>query len=419
MSSKQKVEILNVGNELLLGIRMNTHLSYLSKQLSALGLSVKHCQIVSDEEGAIKAALAVALKRSDVIITTGGLGPTVDDLTRESVACALGRELIYCDSIYQAISDRFLKLGRKVSSIHKKQCYQIAGSTIIQNDRGTAPGIAVEVEGKQIILLPGPTHELVPMFEGKIIPLLSEKGYKNQTSASIQLRFCGIGESVVEEKMKPIAEKYPTLEFAFCVHLGLVDVRLSSTSKKIDSKKLFEIGAFCEQAFKEDFVGFGEVSLPEVIFQKLRKSNRTLAVAESCTGGLMGNAFTDIPGVSKVFKGGVICYANEVKVLQLGVPEEIIEQHGAVSSECAIAMASGAAENLSADFGLSITGFAGPEGGNSNNPVGTIHIGLHTPLGVWAKSVRYLGGRLDVKSRAVNAALDWMRRELLIQEGRL
>ena len=221
MSSKQKVEILNVGNELLLGIRMNTHLSYLSKQLSALGLSVKHCQIVPDEEAAIKAALAIALKRSDVIITTGGLGPTVDDLTRESVASALGRELIYCDSIYQTISDRFLKLGRKVSSIHKKQCYQIAGSTIIQNDRGTAPGIALEAEGKQIILLPGPTHELVPMFEDKIIPLLSEKGYKNQTSAFIQLRFCGIGESVVEEKMKPIAEKYPTLEFAFASTSGL------------------------------------------------------------------------------------------------------------------------------------------------------------------------------------------------------
>ena len=416
MSSEKKVEILNVGNELLLGIRINTHLSYLSKQLSALGLSVDRCQVVQDDAQAIEKTLLGAMERSDLIIITGGLGPTSDDLTRESVAEALNRNLIYNASIFNTISERFMKLGRSVSSIHKKQCYQIEGSTIIENELGTAPGLWVEAGSTSIVLLPGPSHELMPMFERGVIPHLKSKGFQVPSSISIQLRFCGIGESVVEEKFQPIIKKYPFLELAFCVHLGLVDVRMTCLSEAMNSQELLKIAHTCVDRFGEDFIGFGDASLSEVIFQKLRKNNRTLAVAESCTGGLMGNALTDISGVSKVFKGGVICYANEVKVLQLGVPEEIIEQHGAVSSECAIAMASGTAESLSADYGLSITGFAGPEGGNAKNPVGTIHIGLHTPFGVWAKSVRYIGGRLDVKARAVNAALDWLRRELIVQE---
>ena len=416
MPSLKKVEILNVGNELLLGIRTNTHLTYLSKQVTALGLSVHYCQIVQDNAQAIQKALKEALSRSDLIIVTGGLGPTVDDLTRESVASALGRELIYQDSIFKTISERFEKLGRPVSPIHKKQCYQIKGSTLINNDRGTAPGLLINEGAQVIVLLPGPTHELIPMFEKDVLPLLRDNGYQETGNLSIQLRVCGMGESTVEETLKPIANTHPFLEFAFCVHLGLVDVRLTCLSSDISPMELFKIGEECGVLLGDNFVGFGEGSLAEVIFQKLRKRNRTLAVAESCTGGLMGNAFTDISGVSKVFKGGVICYANEVKVLQLGVPEEILEQHGAVSSECAIAMASGTAENLSADYGLSITGFAGPDGGDSKNPVGTIHIGLHTPYGVWAKSVRYIGGRLDVKTRAVHAALDWMRRELIAQE---
>lgn len=416
MSSEQTVEIINIGDELLLGIRTNSHLTYLGKQLALLGLKIQHCQVIPDEQNAIEAAFTIARKRSDWVIATGGLGPTEDDLTREGLAASLQRRLIYNAAIFEAIADRFLKLGREVSSIHKKQCHQIEGSQLLKNDRGTAPGFLIEDADTVIIALPGPTHELTPMFEQSVIPYLKQRAQLSEGAAFLQLRTCGLGESSVEDRVAPIVRKYPEINLAFCVHLGIVDVRLSSADGVKPSDQLERVGDECRLALEDHFVGYGDQSLSQVIFQSLRRQEQTLAVAESCTGGLMGNAFTDIPGVSKVFQGGVVCYANEVKILQLGVPEEIIEQHGAVSGECAIAMASGVAENLSADYGLSITGFAGPEGGTKENPVGTIHIGIHTPYGIWAKSVRYLGGRLDVKARAVNAALDWMRRLTLKQE---
>jgi nicotinamide-nucleotide amidase len=416
MSRQVTVEILNIGDELLLGIRTNSHLTYLGKQLSLLGLKIDHCQVVPDKAEAINAAFAIAAKRSDVVIATGGLGPTEDDLTRESLAKLLGRKLIYNESIFDTIKDRFLKLGRNVSEVHKKQCYQIEGSQILKNDRGTAPGLLVKQELCTIILLPGPSHELIPMFEKQVIPYFKINSFAQEDNAYIQLRTCGIGESSVEEMVAPIVKQYGFAELAFCVHLGIVDVRISLADKTKNADQLKQVAEVCRLALGDHFVGYGDITLSQVIYHKLRHHQKTLAVAESCTGGLLGNAFTDIPGASKVFQGGVICYANEVKISQVGVPEEIIDQHGAVSGECAIAMASGVAENLSSDYGLSITGFAGPEGGNEDNPIGTIHIGFHSSFGIWGKRVRYLGGRMDVKARAVNAALDWMRRLLIGQE---
>ena len=416
MSNQVTVEILNIGDELLLGIRTNSHLTYLGKQLSLLGLKIDHCQVVPDKADAIQSAFKIASERSDIVIATGGLGPTEDDLTRESLATLLERELIYNESIFDSIKDRFLKLGRNVSEIHKKQCFQIEGSQILKNDRGTAPGLFVEHNACAIILLPGPTHELIPMFEKQILPYVKNKVCAQADSSYIQLRTCGIGESTVEEVVSPIVKQYGSVEIAFCVHLGVVDVRLSFVDNSKNVDKLNQVAEACRLALGDHFVGYGDITLSQVIFQKLRERQKTLAVAESCTGGLLGNAFTDIPGASKVFQGGVICYANEVKISQVSVPEEIIDQHGAVSGECAIAMASGVAENFISDYGLSITGFAGPEGGDKENPVGTIHIGFHSSFGIWAKRVRYLGGRMDVKARAVNAALDWMRRLLIRQE---
>ena len=416
MSNLITVEILNIGDELLLGIRTNSHLTYLGKQLSLLGLKIDHCQVVPDNADAIKTAFSIATKRADIVIATGGLGPTADDLTRESLAELLELKLIYNDTVFDSIKERFLKLGREVSEIHKKQCYQIEGSQLLKNDRGTAPGLFVKDTACEIFLLPGPTHELIPMFEEQIVPYLKDKVCAPEGQTYIQLRTCGIGESTVEEVVSPVVNQWGFVEIAFCVHLGIVDVRLSLADKSKNKDHLNRVADACRLALGDHFVGYGDISLAQVIFQKLREKQKTLAVAESCTGGLLGNAFTDIPGASKVFQGGVICYANEVKISQVSVPEEIIDQHGAVSGECAIAMASGVAENLSSDYGLSITGFAGPEGGNKENPVGTIHIGFHSSFGIWAKSVRYLGGRMDVKARAVNAALDWMRRLLIRQD---
>ena len=404
--------MINIGDELLVGIRENAHLTYLGAQLARYGLPVQRAQITTDDPPELASAFRDAWRRSDVIITTGGLGPTSDDLTREAIAEALGAELVYDAQIEEWITEYFAVLGRKMAAHHTKQCYRFRDSVLLRNERGTAPGMVYQAGGKTLILLPGPTQELHPMFEQQVLPMLRAQGILASEPVYTNVRTCGVGESTVEERMQPLIEAYDDLTIAYCVHYGVVDVRFSSRSGKLNSETLKEVAQEARRIMGEDFVCYGECSLAHVVFRELRALDRTLAVAESCTGGLLSDAFTNIPGVSKNFVGGVVCYSNDVKVSQLSVPEILLEQHGAVSPECAVAMASGAAERLCSDYGLSVTGFAGPDGGDKDNPVGTIHLGYHSPVGVWCKTVRYTGGRLDVKARAVVAALDWMRRKL-------
>lgn len=412
MSNPSTIEVINIGDELLVGIRENSHLTYLGEWLARYGRPIQRARIISDEVDEIKRAFAEAWRDSDIVITTGGLGPTKDDLTRESIAEALGLELEFEPKVEAAIQGRFERLGLKMAPHHEKQCYRFKGGRLFTNSRGTAPGMAYQAGGKVLILLPGPTHELTPMFEQQVLPFLQAEGYLTRGESYLQLRTCGAGESSVESLLQPIIDQHPELRVAYCVHFSMVDVRLSSRDATLSMEQLKTIGHEMRLVLGEDFVCFGHCSLARVVYHELRALDRSLAVAESCTGGLLGDAFTNIPGASKVFRGGVICYTNEVKMDLLGVPECLLDQHGAVSPECAIALASGAAERLSADYGLSITGFAGPDGGDEKNPLGTIHIGYHSPVGVWCKTVRYTGARADVKTRAVYAALDWMRRKL-------
>jgi len=406
------VEVINFGDELLVGIRENAHLTYLGAQLSRYGLPITRSRVITDEVIEMTRAFKDAWAHSDLVITTGGLGPTADDLTRETIAEALGAELVFDPEIEATIQARFSLLGRTMAPHHKKQCYRFKEGKVLHNERGTAPGLIYRQGNKVLVMLPGPTNELKPMFESAVLPYLQDAGYLSDHEAYVQIRTCGMGESAVEAKLKPIIEDHPSLTVAYCVHYSMVDVRLSSRQGKLDREQLKEIAHEVRELMGEDFVCFGHCSLARVVYHELRALDRTLAVAESCTGGSLGDCFTSIPGASKVFKGGIICYTNDVKMDLLGVPECLIDQHGAVSPECAVAMASGVAERLSSDYGLSVTGFAGPDGGNDRNPVGTIHIGYHSPVGVWSKTVRYTGGRLDVKARAVYTALDWMRRKL-------
>lgn len=412
MPKSTTIEVINIGDELLVGIRENAHLTYLGDWLARYGRPIRRARIISDEVDEIKRAFTEAWRDSDIVITTGGLGPTTDDLTRESIAEALGLELEFEPKVEAAIQSRFERLGYAMANHHKKQCYRFKGGRLFSNSRGTAPGMAYQSEGKVLIMLPGPTHELKPMFEQQVLPFLQAEGYVAKGDSYLQMRTCGIGESQVEALLQPIIAQYPALRMAYCVHYTMVDVRLSSLEGEFSMEQLKTIGREMSQLLGQNFVCFGHCSLAQVVYHELRALGRSLAVAESCTGGLLGDAFTNIPGVSKVFRGGVICYNNDVKMDLLDVPESLLDQHGAVSSECAIAMASGAAERLSADYGLSVTGFVGPDGGDEKNPLGTIHIGYHSPVGVWCKTVRYTGGREDVKTRAVYTALDWMRRKL-------
>lgn len=413
MSSPATLEIINFGDELLVGIRTNAHLEYLGAELARFGMPVRRARVICDSPDEIRAAFSEAMSRSDLVIMTGGLGPTADDLTRETIAEVLEAELVHDANVEAAIREYFRVIDRPMAAHHQRQCYVFKGGEVLPNEKGTAPGLYYQTKGKTLVLLPGPTQELRPMFERELIPRLRRDGFLREVASYVQVRTSGSGESSIEARLQGIIAAEPDLQVAYCAHYGIVDVRLSSREGKIDSTDLERISREVAKECGDDFFCFGSGSLAEVVHRELREMGRTLAVAESCTGGMLSDAFTNISGASKTFIGGIVCYSNEVKVSQVDVPESILTQHGAVSPECAIAMAAGVAEQLGSHYGLSVTGFAGPDGGDRKNPVGTIHLGYHSPLGVWSKTVRYTGGRLDVKSRAVHAALDWMRRKLL------
>jgi nicotinamide-nucleotide amidase len=252
------------------------------------------------------------------------------------------------------------------------------------------------------------------MFTDQVIPRLAQRGLLTAREAYVQVRTSGVGESALETRLQPVFDRFgDALSIAFCAHAGHVDCRVSSPSGRLSDEALQGIAAECAGMLGEDFVCYGHDSLSKVCADLLRGQEKTLALAETATGGLLANAFTDISGASKFFAGGCVCYSNESKMQLLDVPECLLAQHGAVSAENAVAMATGAAEKLGADYAMAITGFAGPCGGTKENPVGTIYIALHAPHGMWSKKLNYPGPRQTVKQRAVNAALDWLRRELV------
>jgi nicotinamide-nucleotide amidase len=252
------------------------------------------------------------------------------------------------------------------------------------------------------------------MFAEQVVPRLAQRGLLLERQAYVQLRTAGIGESALETKLQPVFADYGDgLSVAYCAHQGQVDVRLSSPSGQLSFGQLDEVAAECERLLGEDFMGYGGASLAQVVGDLLRAQECMLAVAETATGGLLASEFTGICGATKFFAGGCVCYSNESKMQLLDVPESLLEQHGGVSAENAVAMAVGAAERLGADYALAITGFAGPCGGTHENPVGTMYLALYSPQGMWSKKLHYPGPRATVNRRAVNAALDWLRRELV------
>ena len=413
MRTPPKLELLNLGNELLIGIRENGHLYYLGDQLSRHGLEIQRNLVIRDHPEDIKRFFRDSWEASDIVITTGGLGPTSDDLTRETIADILGLELNFDPSIQEAIENRFRKMGRAMSDNNLKQCYVPAGAEILPNPYGTAPGIFLRKDDKILIMLPGPGYELIPMWEREVIPRLAAEGIVKRGEAYLQIRTCGVGESALEDKLQPIFDQYEDLRVAYCFHHGLVDLRLSSIPDGLSPSQIEDVGEACRIELGEDFVCYGHQTLAKIVFDMMRATEKTLAIAESCTGGLLSDAFTNISGASKVFAGSVVCYNNDAKIQMLDVPESILNQHGAVSAECAVAMVSGAAERFSSDYALSITGFAGPGGGTPENPVGTIYLGYYSQVGMWSRKLVFPGERLAVKQRAVIAALDWMRRKLI------
>ena len=406
-------EIISVGTELLLGQVVNTDAAIVAQELSALGINLLHSSVVGDNPERLKESVETAIKRSDLLIMTGGLGPTTDDLTKETAAAAAGKKLVLHEESLRRIQTYFN--ASSVTKNQEKQAWLPEGCTVLQNDNGTAPGCAFQAEnGCTVIMLPGPPSELTPMMKNYAVPYLKQG--QESVIVSHNVHIYGKGEApvamIMDDKMDG---ENPTL----APYAKEGECLLRVTAKAKDEQTAHEM---CKPLIEEikrrlgDYVYSVDVeSLEELVVMELKKARKTLATAESCTGGLLSKRITDIPGSSEVFHMGCITYANEAKEALLFVPHEILERHGAVSGETAKAMAEGIVRRSGSSIGVGITGIAGPDGGTMEKPVGLIYIALSDGKSTWVTKRSPIG---RTKSRewhrhcAASQALDMVRRYL-------
>ena len=414
-----RAEIISVGTELLLGQIVDTNAPYLSEKLSAFGIDVFYRITVGDNTARLVEALRTALTRADLVITIGGLGPTQDDLTKETIAEALGEQMVMDPESEKEIKTFFERRGIQIAQSNLKQALRPESGIAIPNSVGTAPGTVVEKDGRIVIALPGPPAEFIPMVENSVIPYLSRLPQLAVTPAVIVsriLRVTGIGESAAEEKVKDLlASQNPTI--APYAKSGEVHFRITAKTPTMDEALSLISDMECKARERlGDFVyGVDDETLECVVVRMLIEQRQKLALAESCTGGLIANRITNVPGSSDTFLAGVTAYSNHAKTDLLGVPAELIKEHGAVSPQTAEAMAEGAAARTGADIGVGVTGIAGPGGGTPEKPVGLVYIGLKTPEGVSSIKNIFGGSRLEIKQRASQAALNLVRMYLLRQ----
>jgi nicotinamide-nucleotide amidase len=404
-----RIELVNTGSELLLGRVLNTHQQWIAQQLATAGYELAHQQTVPDTGAAIQAAVRDAIARSELVIVTGGLGPTNDDLTRQRIAELLGVPLEEDAGTRDRITAYFQKINRPMPESVLVQAQVPAGSVVLPNHRGTAPGLAMETPKGWLILLPGPPRELRPMFTDSVAPLLAEKMPPEKTIAVCTLKTTGLGESLVEKRIAPALAGLDGLEIGYCARVGEVDVRLlargDGAGSLVEQAEAIVRGKIGEYIFGRD-----NDLLEEVIVRELTARGLTLAVAESCTGGLLAHRLTNVPGASAVFLAGHCTYCNDAKQSALGVLPETLAAHGAVSEAVAREMAEGARAKHGADYALSTTGIAGPSGGTADRPVGTVFIALAEPNGTTVLNPRNFFDRETFKFVTTQQALDLLRR---------
>jgi len=370
-------EIIAVGSELLLGQIVNTNARFISKQLASIGTNVFYHTVVGDNPTRLQQAIAVAEGRSNLIIFTGGLGPTKDDLTKETIAKHLGKELEFDQAALDSISQYFERTNRIMTENNKKQALVLADSIVLPNDNGMAPGMLLTTNTHRYMLLPGPPKEMEPMFLNYALPLLQKEPDVSETIVSRVLRFFGIGEAALETKIEDLIDAQTNPTIAPLASDGEVTLRLTAKHQLADvaNELINETEEKIRSRVGEFFYGYDETSLMNELFTLLQKNDLTIACAESLTGGMFQQELTVIPGSSAVLKGGVVCYTNEVKEKVLGVKKETLEKYGAVSEECARELSENVASLLNADIGISFTGVAGP-GAVEGKPVGTVYIGI-------------------------------------------
>jgi nicotinamide-nucleotide amidase len=408
-----KAELIFTGTEVLLGHIINTHAQYLGVKLSGMGIEILLNTTVGDSRELMTSVFSQALERSDLIIITGGLGPTTDDLTAEVVANVLRVPLIPDRESLKAIKDIFLSRGMDMPQSNVKQTYFPQGSIILPNRNGTAPGALIERNNKTIILLPGPPHELKPMFEDSVVPFLSGKACGSEVVKYRIFKLTGISESAVQDLLKDL-EGQGNPGIAYMAKPAEIQVRISA--RAADDRQaeglLEEFSGKIRPLLDKYIFALDEDILEEQVGKLLLEKGLTLGTAESCTGGMIASRLTDIPGSSDYFKGGIVSYTNEVKNKVLGVSQEILNTFGAVSRETAEAMALGAREKINADLGLSVTGVAGPGGGTAEKPRGLVYIALAAADKVICREHHFAGSRAAVRQGTVNSSLNLLRQHL-------
>ncbi|MCR1953472.1 competence/damage-inducible protein A [Clostridioides mangenotii] len=415
-----KAEIISVGTELLLGDIVNTNSQYIAKELASIGIEVYHQSTVGDNVDRLYECFKESLERSDVVITTGGLGPTTDDLTKEVAAKYFGQELKLHEPSWEYIKSLIESRGKKVAPNNKKQAYFPESAIVLKNNNGTAPGAVLRQDNKAIIVLPGPPREMIAMFNESVMPYL--KQFTEDKLISKTLRLYGIGESDLELEILDIINEQSNPTVALYAKEMEVTIRITAKVKDeeeavrlikpVEDKIRERVGQF---VYTNDDIYTGESKnvLEEVAAKLLVEKDLKIAVAESCTGGMVSSVLIDYPGISSVFVEGCVTYSNEAKMKRLGVKEETLDKFGAVSEETAIEMAEGVAKGLNADIGISTTGIAGPGGGSEEKPVGLVYTAITIKGKTKVYKDIYSGDRQKIRTRVTRDILNNLRIELL------
>lgn len=414
-----KAEIISIGTELLLGQITNTNARFLSERLNDLGLHVYFHTVVGDNPDRLRSQLEISTSRSDVLIFTGGLGPTKDDLTKECIARFLGRELELNQAAMEQIKQFFQSRKTRMTANNQRQAMVIKGCRLFPNENGLAPGMAVAEKGKHFLLFPGPPSELQPMFEKYGTAYLQKLNPNRQVVYSKVMRFCGIGESSLEMELQDLIDGQTNPTIAPLAKEGEVTLRMTSlsASKEAAEENMRDLIEEIKRRVGEYVYGWDDDELPSVLVRLLQENGMTISVAESCTGGLLSHYITGVSGASAVFPGGTVCYATRIKQL-LGLGTDVIEQDGVVSGRCARELAVNIRRQFGTDVGLGITGVAGPTP-QEGKPIGLVYIGIALGQQTIVKEVHLGGNRSKIKLRAAKLAMFWTIKaiEQTLQKG--
>lgn len=418
-----RCEIIAVGTELLMGQIVNSNAAEIARELAGLGIGVYYQTVVGDNEERLAETFSLALTRSDLIIFSGGLGPTGDDITRETVARMLGLPLEKSEFWVKKLHEFFSRVKRPLAKSNLRQAMLPRGSTLLPNDRGTAPGIFLEHDGHIIVLLPGPPGELFPMFREHVIPLLRKNLEQDRDLAVLRskvLRITGLGESVMVERIKDILERQENPTIAPLAKGGEVHLRITARASSVEeAESMLEDKALeIREILKDAVYGEGDEGLEFSVAKLLQEQNLTFAAAESCSGGLLSHRLTNVPGSSAYLLAGLVTYSNEAKINILGVDPQLIVKKGAVSDDVAVQMAAGARRAGGSHIGIGITGIAGPGGGTAEKPVGLTYIAIEADNYHLTRRFEFWGSRREIKERATQTALHLLRSYLLTQSKR-